>query len=91
MSDLKKNISSMLRNDVRQERRASRTLFFLHINSVTDKITGAFWGAGFSLPLGEPRNICRILRQVVRGIGMRTKKKMCVTIGTHDEKQHKTT
>lgn len=30
--------------------------FFRHTNSVTDKIVGAIWGAGFSLPLGEPRN-----------------------------------
>ena len=25
-------------------------------NSEADKIAGAIWGAGFSLPLGEPRN-----------------------------------
>ena len=46
---------------------------------VSKTFRGVFGGAGFSLPLGEPRNTCRILRQVVRGTEMRTREK-CVQL-----------
>lgn len=71
------------------KRGALRVLSFFCILVIASP--GLLWGAGFSLPLGEPRTTCRILRQVVRGTGMRTKKKMCAIIGTHDEKRQKTT
>lgn len=61
----------------KQERRASRPLFFLYKRNKQEP-PGRFWGAGL-LPLGEPRNTCRILRQVVRGTEMRTPEK-CVQL-----------
>ena len=55
--------------------RARGSLYFTFFGILTTKPPGRFWGAGFSLPLGEPRNTCRILRQVVRGTEMRTPEK----------------
>ena len=67
----------------KQERRASRPLFFCiydmlcftFFGILTTKPPGRFWGAGFSLPLGEPRTFDAFLRQVVRGTEMRTRGK----------------
>lgn len=61
----------------KQERRASRPLFF--INNETNKNRRGVFGVQGLLPLGEPRNTCRILRQVVRGTEMRTPEK-CVQL-----------
>lgn len=63
----------------KQERRASRPLFFLYINNETNKNRRGVFGVQGLLPLGEPRNTCRILRQVVRGTEMRTPEK-CVQL-----------
>ena len=50
-----------------QERRASRFSFFQHINNETNKTAGGcFWGAGFSLPLGEPHSF----RVSLSGMGL---------------------
>lgn len=42
-------------------------LCFNFFGILTTKPPGRFWGAGFSLPLGEPRTFDAFLRQVVRG------------------------
>ena len=53
--------------------------FFRHINNETNKNRRGVFGVQGLLPLGEPRNTCRILRQVVRGTRMRTPEK-CVQL-----------
>lgn len=53
--------------------------FFRHINNETNKNRRGVFGVQGLLPLGEPRNTCRILRQVVRGTEMRTRGK-CVQL-----------
>ena len=59
--------------------RVGLLLCFTFFGILTTKPPGRFWGAGFSLPLGEPRTFDAFLRQVVRGTEMRTRGK-CVQL-----------
>lgn len=67
------------RRPTRAIARVGLLLCFTFFGILTTKPPGRFWGAGFSLPLGEPRTFDAFLRQVVRGTEMRTRRK-CVQL-----------
>lgn len=67
------------RRPTRALARVGLLLCFTFFGILTTKPPGRFWGAGFSLPLGEPRTFDAFLRQVIRGTRMRTPEK-CVQL-----------